>query len=153
MSPDVIAVKSLKSDALSQAELKELVANIPSTKKLIVIDTCNAGQLGQAMQTALLTRGMSEDTAMKVLSRAVGSTILSASTSVQEALEGYQGHGLFTWALQGKADKGKTGYVRTTDLAAYVEDEVPNLAEKIFKRAQFPTVSISGQGFPVGQVR
>ena len=94
---------------------------------------------------------------MKVLSRAVGSTILSASTSVQEALEGYQGHGLFTWALvqglQGKADKGRTGYVRTTDLAAYVEDEVPILAEKIFKRAQFPTVSISGQGFPVGRVR
>ena len=152
-----LSTQRLKSDALSQAELKELVANIPSTKKLIVIDTCNAGQLGQAMQTALLTRGMSEDTAMKVLSRAVGSTILSASTSVQEALEGYQGHGLFTWALvqglQGKADKGKTGYVRTTDLAAYVEDEVPNLAEKIFKRAQFPTVSISGQGFPVGRVR
>ena len=152
-----LSTQRLKSDALSQAELKELVANIPSTKKLIVIDTCNAGQLGQAMQTALLTRGMSEDTAMKVLSRAVGSTILSASTSAQEALEGYQGHGLFTWALvqglQGKADKGKTGYVRTTDLAAYVEDEVPNLAEKIFKRAQFPTVSISGQGFPVGQAR
>lgn len=152
-----LSTQRLKSDALSQTELKELVANIPSTKKLIVIDTCNAGQLGQAMQTALLTRGMSEDTAMKVLSRAVGSTILSASTSVQEALEGYQGHGLFTWALvqglQGKADKGRTGYVKTTDLAAYVEDEVPNLAEKIFKRAQFPTVSISGQGFPVGQVR
>ncbi|MDY0383553.1 caspase family protein [Trichlorobacter sp.] len=152
-----LSTQKLKNDALSQIQLKELVANIPSTKKLIVIDTCNAGQLGQAMQTALLTRGMSEDTAMKVLSRAVGSTILSASTSVQEALEGYQGHGLFTWALvqglQGKADKGKTGYVRTTDLAAYVEDEVPNLAEKIFKRAQFPTVSISGQGFPVGRSR
>jgi WD40 repeat protein len=152
-----LSTQRLNNDALSQTELKELVANIPSTKKLIVIDTCNAGQLGQAMQTALLSRGMSEDTAMKVLSRAVGSTILSASTSVQEALEGYQGHGLFTWALvqglQGKADKGKTGYVRTTDLAAYVEDEVPNMAEKIFKRAQFPTVSISGQGFPVGRVR
>ncbi len=152
-----LSTQKLKSDALSQTALKELVANIPSTKKLIVIDTCNAGQLGQAMQTALLTRGMSEDTAMKVLSRAVGSTILSASTSLQEALEGYQGHGLFTWTLvqgmRGKADKGRTGYVKTTDLAAYVEDEVPNLAEKIFKRAQFPTVSISGQGFPVGRVR
>lgn len=152
-----LSTQRLKSDALSQVQLKELVANIPSTKKLIVIDTCNAGQLGQAMQVALLTRGMSEDTAMKVLSRAVGSTILSASTSVQEALEGYQGHGLFTWALvqglQGKADKGKTGYIRTTDLAAYVEHEVPDLAEKIFKRAQFPTVSISGQGFPLGKVR
>lgn len=152
-----LSTQKLKSDALSQIQIKELVANIPSTKKLVIIDTCNAGQLGQAMQTALLTRGMSEDTAMKVLSRAVGSTILSASTSVQEALEGYQGHGLFTWAvtqgMSGKADKGKTGFVRTTDLAAYVEDEVPNLAEKIFKRAQFPTVSISGQGFPVGRVQ
>jgi len=31
---------------------------------------------------------------VKVLSRAVGSTVLAASTSMQEALEGYQGHGL-----------------------------------------------------------
>jgi len=152
-----LSTQKLKTDALSQQQIKELVANIPSTKKLIVIDTCNAGQLGQAMQSALLTRGMSEETAMKVLSRSVGSTILSASTSQQEALEGYQGHGLFTWALvqgmKGRADKGGTGYIRTTDLAAYVEDEVPNLAEKVFKRAQFPTVSISGQGFPLGRIK
>lgn len=152
-----LSTQRLRSDALSQGLLKEMVANIPSTKKLIIIDTCNAGQLGKAMQTALLTRGMSEDTAMKVLSRAVGSTILSASTSVQEALEGYQGHGLFTWALvqgmRGKADKGQSGLILTTELAAYVEMEVPELAERIFKHAQFPTVSISGQGFPVGKVR
>ena len=31
--------------------------------------------------------------------------------------------------------------------------EVPNLAEKEFKRAQYPTISISGQAFPIGQVR
>ncbi|WP_005037028.1 caspase family protein [Holophaga foetida] len=152
-----LSTQRLKADALSQGMLKELVANIPSTKKLIIIDTCNAGQLGQAMQTALLTRGMSEDTAMKVLSRAVGSTILSASTSVQEALEGYQGHGLFTWTLTqgmlGRADKGKSGLIHTTELAAYVESEVPDLAEQVFKHAQFPTVSISGQGFPVGRVK
>ncbi len=148
--------EKLQSDALPQGLLKEMVANIPSTKKLILIDTCNAGQLGKAMQMALLTRGMSEDTAMKVLSRAVGCTILSASTSVQEALEGYQGHGLFTWALaqgmQGKADKGHSGVVQTTALAAYVEEVVPDVAERVFRRAQFPTVSISGQGFPVGKV-
>ena len=51
--------------------LKELIANIPSTKKLIIIDTCSAGALGEAIQVAMLTRGMSEDTAMKILSRAV----------------------------------------------------------------------------------
>lgn len=149
--------EKLKTDALTQAALKELIANIPTTKKLIVLDTCNAGAAGDAIQVAMLTRGMSEDTAMKILSRSVGSTILSAATSSQEALEGYQGHGLFTWilseGLSGKADKGKSGYIKTTELADYVGEEVPNLAEKVFKRAQYPTISISGQAFPIGIVK
>ncbi|MFA4828880.1 MAG: caspase family protein [Thermodesulfovibrionales bacterium] len=149
--------EKLKTDALPQGMLKELIANIPATKKLIIIDTCSAGALGEAIQVAMLTRGMSEDTAMKILSRAVGSTILSASTSLQEAVEGYQGHGLFTYVLveglKGKADKGKTGYVKTTELADYVDSEVPVLAEKVFKKAQYPTISISGQAFPIGKVR
>lgn len=149
--------EKLKTDALTQTALKELIANIPTTKKLIVLDTCNAAAAGDAIQVAMLTRGMSEDTAMKILSRAVGSTILSASTSSQEALEGYQGHGLFTWVLaeglKGKADKAKSGYVKTTDIADYVGEEVPNLAERVFKRAQYPTISMSGQPFPVGKVR
>ena len=147
--------EKLKTDALPQGMLKELIANIPATKKLIIIDTCSAGALGEAIQVAMLTRGMSEDTAMKILSRAVGSTILSASTSLQEALEGYNGHGLFTYVLaeglSGKADKGKTGYVKTTELADYVDNEVPVLAEKVFKKAQYPTISISGQAFPIGK--
>lgn len=147
----------LKTDAIGQSVFTELIGNIPATKKLIIIDTCNAGALGDAIQVAILTRGMSEDTAMKILSRAVGSTILSASTSMQEALEGYQGHGLFTYVLaeglKGKADKGNTGYVKTTALADYVDNEVPALAEKIYNRAQYPTISISGQAFPIGKVR
>lgn len=149
--------EKLKTDAIGQSVFKELIGNIPATKKLIIIDTCNAGALGEAIQVAMLTRGMSEDTAMKILSRAVGSTILSASTSIQEALEGYQGHGLFTYVLaeglKGKADKGKTGYVKTTELADYVDNEVPTLAEKVFKKAQYPTISISGQTFPIGRAR
>ncbi len=151
-----LRTERLKTDALTQGELKEAIANIPATKKLILIDTCNAGALGDAIQTAMLTRGMSEDTALKILSRSVGSTILSASTSVQEAIEGYNGHGLFTWVLteglKGKAAKSGTGFIKTTELADYVDSEVPILAEKVFKRAQYPTISISGQAFPIGKL-
>ncbi len=147
----------LKEDALTQAELKELIANVPSTKKLIVIDTCNAGKLGEALQMAMLTRGMSEETAVKILSKAVGSMIISASTSLQEALEGYQGHGLFTYVLteglKGKADTDKDGFIKTLELATYADSEVPALAEKVFKRAQYPTATPTGQSFPVGKVR
>jgi uncharacterized caspase-like protein len=113
--------------------------------------------MGDALQVAMLTRGMSDDTAMKILSRAVGSTVLSASTSVQEALEGYKGHGLFTYVivegLNGKADADKDGYVKTLELADYADTQVPELAERIFKRKQFPIVSPSGQGFPLAKVR
>lgn len=150
-----LRTERLKTDAIAQNELKALIANIPATKKLILIDTCNAGALGDAIQAAMLTRGMSEDAALKILSRSVGSTILSASTSVQEAIEGYNGHGLFTYVLtqglKGGADKGNTGFIKTTELADYVDTEVPLLAEKVFKRAQYPTISISGQAFPIAK--
>jgi WD40 repeat protein len=147
----------LKQDALTQDTLKELISNIPASKKLVVLDTCSAGQLGDAIQVAMLTRGMSDDTAMKVLSRAVGSTVLSAATSVQEALEGYKGHGLFTFVivegLNGAADADKDGFVKTLELADYVDNQVPELAEKVFQHKQYPIVSPTGQGFPLVKVR
>ena len=147
----------LRKDALTQTELKEIISNVPTTKKFIVIDTCNAGKLGEALQVAMLTRGMSEATAMKILAKAVGSTIISASTSLQEALEGYKGHGLFTYVLtegmKGKADTDRDGFIRTLELANYVDSEVPPLAEKVFKHSQYPTAMSSGQSFPIGKVK
>lgn len=147
----------LKQDALTQDSLKEMISNIPASKKLVVLDTCSAGQLGDAIQVAMLTRGLSDDTAMKVLSRAVGSTVLSAATSVQEALEGYKGHGLFTYVivegLNGAADADKDGFVKTLELADYVDNQVPELAEKVFQHKQYPIVSPTGQGFPLVKVK
>ncbi|OPY86840.1 MAG: Caspase domain protein [Smithella sp. PtaU1.Bin162] len=152
-----LSTDKLKTDAVTQKELREAIANIPAAKKLIVIDTCNAGKLGEQLQMAMLTRGMSEDTAMKILSRAVGSTIISASSSLQEALEGYKNHGLFTYVLtegmRGKADPGRTGYIKTSALAAYVEETVPELAENVFKKAQYPTKAVNGNDFPIGRIK
>jgi len=148
---------SLRRDAIDQNLLKELLGNVPATKKLIIMDTCNAGKLGDAMQVAFLTRGLSEDRAIKILSRAVGVTTLYASTETQEALEGYQGHGLFTWVvaegLQGKADVDADGFVKTLELADYVDNEVPVLAERKFGRRQYPVVAPTGMGFPLTRVR
>jgi hypothetical protein len=111
---------------------------------------------GNAIQMALLTRGMSSTTAIKILSRSVGSTILAASTSAQDALEGYHGHGLFTYTLVrgllGEADLAKTGVIETIDLAKYVDMKVPDISERVFKKRQYPTIEIHGQPFPIGKV-
>ena len=83
--------------------------------------------------------------------------MLSASTSTQQALEGFQGHGLLTYVitegLKGKADANGDGFVSTLELATYVDEQVPVLAERVFQRAQYPMVSPSGQGFPLVKVK
>jgi hypothetical protein len=54
--------------------------------------------------------------------------------------------------LNGKADMNKDGFVKTLELANYVEDEVPTISEDVFKHEQFPIVNTSGQAFPVSRV-
>ena len=140
--------EAIRHDALSENDLKQAIASIPATRKLLLLDTCHSGAMGDAM-----IRGLEELAAVKVLSGAVGSTVMSASTSDQEALEGQDGHGLFTWVLlqglNGSADFRNKGAISTFDLADYVDDEVPKLAEQHFNRKQIPNLHNAGQSFQI----
>jgi hypothetical protein len=53
----------------------------------------------------------------------------------------------------GKGDVDKDGFVSTLGLAHYVDREVPELALSQFNHAQYPTVEVNGQGFPLTKVR
>jgi uncharacterized caspase-like protein len=146
-----VSDEGIRREALSQREVRQMIASIPATRKLLLLDTCHSGAMGDAMM--LTTRALEESGAVTVLSGAVGSTVLSASTSDQEALEGQDGHGLFTWVLlqglAGSADARKNGAVKTFDLAAYVDDEVPKVAEEHFNRKQVPNLHNAGQSFEI----
>jgi len=67
-----------------------------------------------------------------------GFAVFSASSDIQLALEGYKGHGLFTYVLMeclsGKADLKKDGFITVLGLVDYVEEEVTRLSEEVFKR-------------------
>lgn len=143
------ATKYLKQNAISQDGLRRLIADIPATKKLVLLDTCHAGDVG----SKLLGRGLDEDSAVKLLSRSTGIAVIAASTSTQQALEGHHGHGVFTYVLleglAGKADAAKKGYVTPVSLADYVTEQVPDVTEKIFKSKQYPTFNVEGQPFPI----
>ena len=155
---DSISSHILQKNAISQEELKYAIANIPSLKKIVLIDTCNSGKLGKQIQLALLTRnGLSEETALKLLGESVGSVLLSASTSKQQALEGYKKQGLFTYVvangMNGAADKNKDKYIFTDELVGYVDLKVREISEKHFKQKQFPTTGLNGNMFPLTQAQ
>lgn len=149
------AMEAIQRDAVSEVELKRMIGSIPATRKLLLLDTCHAGAMGDAMMVT--TRGMGESAAVNVLSSAVGSTVLSASTSEQEAQEDMEGHGVFTWVLlqglNGSADFLKDGYIKTFDLATYVDHEVPKIAEERFKVKQVPNLNNAGQSFEIVSTR
>ncbi|MDB5478983.1 MAG: repeat, subgroup [Caulobacteraceae bacterium] len=144
----------LKVDAISRQQLTDLLANIRTRRKIAILDTCEAGALREAFTA---TRGMSARTAVTILSRSIGLTELAATTTNQEALEGYKGHGLFTWVLteglSGKAADSATGIVRSDLIASYVDAEVPPLARSMQNRNQQPTANQSGAPFALTTVK
>lgn len=147
---------SLKASAIGANELADLLANIHAAKKLAIIDTCDAGAAGSALSSG--NRGLDARTAATILGRDYGFTVLAATTSNQEALEGgYRNHGLFSYVvadgLAGKAAAEPGGIVSSFPLADYVGDQVPTLAQTLFHRVQQPTSEKNGKTFAITAVR
>ena len=145
----LLSSEALRADAISQEEIRNFISNVPATRKLILLDTCHAGAIGDSL--AARTRGVEEAGAVKALSRVTGTTILSASMAQQQAIEGYNGHGLFTWvlleALKGKAAIEGSDRISNWNITSYVGRIVPELARARFGREQFPTVNDAGRQF------
>lgn len=118
---------------------------------MLLYDTCESGSLtGPAG-----TRGLERVAAMARMTRAMGRTVLAASTDDEPALEGYRGHGVFTYALLdalGRADRDTNEAIEVTELAAYVDRVVPELSYAAFKVRQVPQMSLTGSDFPVGRI-
>jgi len=155
ITSDVSSPETIETEAISKQQLAGLLANIPAAKKLVIIDTCHAQPVGDALQQALQSGGMTDSTATTILSRAIGSTVLAATTSDQEALEGYKDHGLFTRVLADGlgGEAAMKGIVSNFSLADYVGAEVPPLAANIYMHDQTPTVSANGQRFPITEIK
>jgi hypothetical protein len=141
---------SLKQHAISGTELLDLLGNIKATKKLAILDTCDAGDA--------IAGGEKAKDKLTILGRS-GLNVLAATSSNQEALEGgYRDHGLFTYivndGLTGRAADA-TGIVNSFLLADYVSKQVPSIAQTISngKHTQQPTWEPSGQAFPITKVK
>lgn len=141
--------ESVVKRGIDQDRFQAWFAKIPARKSILLYDTCESGSLtGDRVQQ----RGLERVTALEKMTRAMGRTVLSASSDDAPALEGYRGHGVFTYALldglQG-ADTNGNGLIEVTELAAFIDQQVPDLSFKAFKMRQIPQMKIVGNSFPV----
>jgi WD40 repeat protein len=142
-------MQSIVDQGISKTDIMANIVKIPAQKSLLLFDTCNSG----SFLSAPGSRGIAEKTAVDRLIKGVGRAMIVASASDQVALEGYESHGVFTFALlqalSGAADTGQTGYVTIKSLSTYVESAVPDLTYNKWGYEQVPQSWLPNQDFPV----
>jgi hypothetical protein len=141
--------EALRDQGLNQEALRKLLQMIPAKKTLLLLDTCSSGAFAMGP-----SRGLDDKMAIDRLSRISGRAMLAASGSEQMALEGEQGHGVFTHALlQGlqKADRNGNGLIEVGELADFIEELVPAITKRRWGYEQFPIKDLKGASFPVGR--
>lgn len=156
---DALLAKGLSHDFLQQG-----LTEVSARKTVLILDACESGQLAAAQEPSMKkrkTRGNKGDLAIKTaldrLIRATGSVVLASASEKQVALEGHQGHGVFTFALlnglRGQADVNGDSQVSTTELSGYLNQAVPALTKRLWGYEQIPMHSQQGQPFPLRMVR
>ena len=134
---------AVKSQGIAQEQWQRWFAQVSAKKSMILFDTCESGTLtGDESETKTLERGGANDR----LAQATGRSIITASTGSTEAIEGYHGHGLFTYNVLDALDHGdgdNNGTIEVTELAAYVYVQVTAISERVFKQRQEPQMKIT----------
>jgi WD40 repeat protein len=142
---------SITAKAIGQDQLQRWFAEIPARKSVLLFDACESGSLTEDQNKAV-GRGLEELTAIDRLTRAMGRTVLTATTDDKPAAEGVGGHGVFTYALLkaiGEAQADSDGLIGVTELASYVDRSVPELSYAAWKIRQVPQMRIIGSNFPL----
>lgn len=140
--------EAIQKQGVSKDDLMKNLTHIQAMKSLLLLDTCNSGSFAEAVAS----RNIVEKTAVARLSKATGRSTIVASSRDQAALEGYEGHGVFTYAiLQGinGGAKDKEGKVTVNGLATFVEETLPKLTFKKWGYEQIPQKSLQGMDFPL----
>ncbi|WP_316195626.1 MULTISPECIES: caspase family protein [unclassified Bradyrhizobium] len=145
----------LSEKAIGQDRLQDWIGNrIKARRALLLLDTCASGALVSSYALSR-TRAPASEAAVGRLHEAIGRPVLTAAASGQAALEGYQKHGLFTWAILDAlkhGDRNGNGLIEVSELAAYVQSLTPDLSETV-DRQQLPSLEEARGALAMMQTR
>ncbi|HYW44788.1 MAG TPA: caspase family protein [Bryobacteraceae bacterium] len=140
--------KDLLAKSLNREAIQAMLKQIPTNKSALILDTCGAGGYLESRATA------SEKAAIEKVALMSGRAVLAASYSGQMAMDGYQNHGVFTYALLDglrQAEVNSQGEILITRLAEFVQSQVPRLTEQKWGVRQLPLSRIDGEPFPIAR--
>jgi WD40 repeat protein len=138
--------KDLLAKSVNRETIQALLKQIVTNKSVLILDTCGAGGYLEGRAPS------SEKAAQEKIAVMSGRAVLAASNTDQMAMEGYQGHGVFTYALlEGlrKADSTAEGQILITRLSEYVQSRVPILTLEKWKYRQVVLSKLEGEPFPI----
>ncbi len=139
-------VDSLRRNAIGQDFFQDWFANrIRAKRALILLDTCESGSLVEGYAKSQLNESTQEAWVGR-LHDATGRPVLTAAAEGHPAWEGYEKHGVFTWAALDalkNADRNHNSLIELSELVAHVQDEVPRISAKLFGRGQ---AVVAGRG-------
>jgi Caspase domain len=159
--------QSIREAGLPDDELAELIGAVPALKRVLILDTCNAGGAVQLFSL----RGRSVDTLRGVterLNRAQGVFVLAAAPANAEAKEPEElGHGVLTYALlaglraasagplkdEGVTASGREGVADVLGWLGFASGQVPRLMKRYYGHEQDVQMSTSGISFPILPLR
>lgn len=102
------------ADLISSNEIVGMSKNIKSLSQLFIFDTCHAGGVDNIVSGLY-------DARMSVMAKKMGLHIYASAGSVQEALDGYKGNGLFTHSLLKSMTDGRNTDSNKDDQVSVIE--------------------------------
>jgi uncharacterized caspase-like protein len=125
---------AVMQQGIGQETIQDWIANrVRAKKALVLIDACEAGALIAGHTSSRTSMPLSE-AAIGRLHEATGRPVLTATAAGQFAVEGYKGHGVFTFAVLDAlrhADGNGNGTIELSELAAHVQSLLPKLAPEL----------------------
>ncbi|PKN60278.1 MAG: hypothetical protein CVU53_03905 [Deltaproteobacteria bacterium HGW-Deltaproteobacteria-11] len=136
---------------ISSNEIVEVSKKVKSLSQLFIFDTCHAGGVDTIVSGLY-------DARMSVLAKKMGLHIYASAGSVQTALDGYRGNGLYTHTLlEGlkngtTVDKDKSGTVTVKSLGSYSKELTVELSSRL-GHPQTPLMINFGKDYPLYQLQ
>lgn len=144
-------MESIAEHGISQTLWQQWLAGLPAQKSLFLLDTCESGSMTDLQ---FGSRGIEQVAALERLMRATGRTTIAASQKDAPALEGYKGHGIFTYVLLdalATADMNDNSLIEISELVGRVDQHLPELSYQVFGYRQVPRMMMQGNDFAIAQ--